>query len=193
MDDTNIIKKNIIYIRPLLNADITERYLSWFKNDSVTKFLEAKNLTRDQVVNYLKYGKETGSYYIYAICLKTNDLHIGNIKIGPIKRKDGISDLVTVIGDQNYWGKSLAKYAIICALDLGFNKGGIRKFSASINSLNVASVKAYTSAGLKKEATIKNYFYNKIENKVIISDKIFVGCENNNFDMDLLKKWRPIS
>ena len=39
----------------------------------------------------------------------------------------------------------------------------------------------------------KNYFYNKIENKVIISDKIFVGCENNNFDMDLLKKWRPIS
>ena len=36
-----------------------------------------------------------------------NDLHIGNIKIGPIKRKDGKSDLVTVVGDNSYWGKEV--------------------------------------------------------------------------------------
>jgi len=193
MNNTNIIKKNKIYIRPLLNEDITERYLSWFKNDLVTKFLDAKNLSRDQVINYLKYGKETGSYYLYAICLNENDLHIGNIKIGPIKRKEGVSDLVTVIGDQNYWGQGFARYAIMCALDIGFNQGGLRKFSASINSLNASSVKAYIAAGLEKEAIIKNYFYNKIGNEIIISDKIFVGCENKNFNMDLIKKWRPIS
>ena len=36
-----------------------------------------------------------------------NDLHIGNIKIGPIKRKDGISDLFTVVNDNSYWGKGV--------------------------------------------------------------------------------------
>ena len=77
------------------------------------------------------------------------------------------------------------------AVNIGFNQGGIRKFSASINSLNSASVKAYTGAGLKEEAIIKNYFYNKIENKIIISDKVFVGCENKNFCLHNLKKWNP--
>jgi len=186
-----MINKNDIYIRPLLKEDITERYLSWFKDDLVTKFLDARNLSKEEVLNYLKYGKESRSYYIYAICIKHNDLHIGNIKIGPIKRKDGISDLVTVIGDHTYWGKGVARYAIMHAVNIGFNQGGIRKFSASINSLNTSSVKAYTRAGLKVEAVIKNYFYNKVGNKIIISDKIFVGCENKNFNMDIIEDWSP--
>jgi [ribosomal protein S5]-alanine N-acetyltransferase len=186
-----MIKKNDIYIRLLSKNDITERYLSWFKDDLVTKFLDARNLSKEEVLNYIKSSQETGSYYIYAICLRHNDLHIGNIKIGPIKRNDGISDLVTVVGDNSYWGKGIARLAIIQAVNIGFNQGGIRKFSASINSLNSASVKAYTGAGLKVEAIIKNYFYNKIENKIIISDKVFVGCENKNFNMDIIKDWSP--
>ena len=90
MNKNHTIKNSDIYIRPLLYQDITERYLSWFKNDLVTKFLDSKNLTKIEVVDYIKHGIETGSYYLYAICLKSNDLHIGNIKIGPIKRKDGV-------------------------------------------------------------------------------------------------------
>ena len=193
MDNIKALKESDIYIRPLLSEDITVRYLSWFKNDIVTKFLDAKNLKKNEVIKYLNYGKESGNYYIYAICLKSNDLHIGNIKIGPIKRTDGISDLVTVIGDDYYWGKGFAKYAIISAIDIGFNQGGIRKFSASINSLNISSLKAYTSAGMKKEAIIQNYFYNNVENEIIISDKIYVGCENKKFNMDLLQSWEPFS
>ena len=189
----NNIKNNDIYLRPLLDGDITERYLSWFKNDLVTKFLDANNLTKLEVINYLNHGKKTGTYYIYAICLEANGLHVGNIKIGPIRRKDGVSDLVTVIGDDNYWGKGLARNAIISAVNIGFNEGGIRKFSASINSLNISSVKAYIAAGLKKEAIIQNYFYNNVENEIIISDKIYVGCENKKFNMDLLQSWEPFS
>jgi [ribosomal protein S5]-alanine N-acetyltransferase len=186
-----MIKKNDIYIRLLQKNDITERYLSWFKDDLVTKFLDARNLSKKEVLNYIYNGQETGSYYIYAICLKHNHLHIGNIKIGPIKRKDGISDLVTVVGDNSYWGKGIASLAIMHAVNIGFNQGGIRKFSASINSLNSASVKAYTRAGLKVEAIIKNYFYNKIDNKIIFSDKVFVGCENKNYNMVIIKDWSP--
>lgn len=191
MGSINTFQKNDIYIRVLSDKDINDRYLSWFKNNKVTKFLDAKNLSRKKVLKYIDEGKKTGSYYIFAICLKKNDLHIGNIKIGPIKRKDGISDLVTVIGDHEYWGKGFARNAIELAVDIGFKQAGIRKFSASINSLNISSVKAYRSAGLKIDAIIENYFYNHIDNKFIISDKIFVGCENKNFDLHNLKKWNP--
>ena len=162
-----------LYIRQLKFSDINNRYIKWFSDNDVTEFLEARNISIAESKSYLKNGHLTGMYYLFAVCLVKDDLHIGNIKIGPIKRKDGISDLVTVIGDDYYWGKGFAKYAIISAIDIGFNQGGIRKFSASINSLNIASVKAYTSAGLKKEATIKNYFYAKNHDKEGFIEPIF--------------------
>ena len=101
-----MINKNDIYVRLLSKSDITERYLSLFKNDLVTRFLDV-NLSREKVLSYIRNGHDTGSYYINAICLMCNDFHIGNIKIGPIKRKDGKSDLVTVVGDNSYWGKGV--------------------------------------------------------------------------------------
>ena len=44
-----MINKNDIYIRLLSKSDITERYLSWFKNDLVTRFLNVRNLSREKV------------------------------------------------------------------------------------------------------------------------------------------------
>jgi len=120
-------------------------------------------------------------------------LHIGNIKIGPIKRKDGVSDLVTVLGDQDYWGKGIAAIAINKAVDLGFTEGKIRKFSASINSLNIGSIKAYLQGGFTKEAVIPNYFYNKNNSVITPSDKIFVGLENKHYDMHILRNRAPFS
>ena len=181
-----------IFLRPLTDIDITDRYISWFSDPIVTKFLESKNITIEDSKLYLKNGIETGLYYIFAICLNENNLHIGNIKLGPLKRKDGISDLVTVLGDRNYWGKGVAAIAIKKAIELGFTEGKIRKFSASINSLNISSVKAYLKGGFEKEAMIPNYFHNNINNEKTVSNKIFVGIENDNYDMDVIKNWTPI-
>ena len=130
-----------IFIRPIQYSDIDNRYISWFSDPVVTRFLEARNISIEESKQYLKNGKDTGLYYIFAICLSESNLHIGNIKIGPIKRKEGVSDLVTVLGDRDYWGQGAAAIAIKKAVELGFKEGGIRKFSASINSLNINSIK----------------------------------------------------
>ena len=74
-----------IYIRPLKVSDINIRYINWFSDPNVTEFLEARNITIEDSKSYLINGYKTGQYYIYAICLDKKDLHIGNIKIGPIK------------------------------------------------------------------------------------------------------------
>ncbi len=74
------------------------------------------------------------------------------------------------------------------ALDIGFNQGGIRKFIASINSLNTSLIKAYHKVGFIADAIIKDNFYNKI----LLSDKIFLGSKNKNFDMNLIENWNPI-
>ena len=53
--------------------------------------------------------------------------------------------------------------------------------SASIDSLNVGSLKSYTNAGMQVTANIPNYF---MHNNNIFSDKIFVGCDNNKFKVE---------
>ena len=186
-------KKNDIVLRLIKESDITERYLSWFSDKAVIQFLEVNNLKKEEVLDYIKLGIKNKTYFMFAVCIADNGLHIGNIKIGPIKHKYFVTDLVTVIGDKNYWGKGVASIAIRKAIKLGFDKGKIRKFVASINSLNIGSVNAYIKAGFKKEATIYNYFYNKIDNKVLLSDKIFVSCENKKYDMQYLKNWKPFT
>ena len=180
---------NNIYLRPLEKIDINERYISWFVDEEVTKFLKARNISKKESISYLQEGIKTKKYYILAICHCKTNLHIGNIKIGPIRREDGLSDLVTVLGDKNYWGQGIASLAIKMAIKIAFQEGGIRKLIASIDSLNKASLKAYLNGGFKIETKIIDYFFHKEERISYFSDKIFVSCENKNYDMQRIKSW----
>lgn len=173
-------KKNDIVLRLIKESDITERYLSWFSDKAVIQFLEVNNLKKEEVLDYIKLGIKNKTYFMFAVCIADNGLHIGNIKIGPIKHKYFVTDLVTVIGDKNYWGKGIASCAIKKAIDIAFNIGGLRKISASIDSLNVGSLKSYMNAGMQVQANIPNYF---MHNNTL-SDKIFVGCDNNKFKIE---------
>jgi len=168
-----------VYLRSLRITDINENYLNWFNDPEVTQFLEimGRDLSKEIVINYIHKGRKTKSYYMYAICLKENKKHIGNLKIGPINHKHKVSDLITVIGDRNYWGKGLAVESIKIGTDLAFKKFKIRKLSAGIYSGNIGSIKAYKKAGFIVEAKLKDQF---IEGGKY-HDKIIVGYFNPNF------------
>jgi len=168
-----------VFLRPLETTDINENYLSGFKDEEVTKFLgvDGKSLTKEEVIRYINEGKNSKSYFMHAICLKENNKHIGNLKIGPIDYKHGISDLVTVIWDRTQWGKGLASEAIRLGINLAFEKFNIRKLSAGIYSDNVGSIKAYTNAGFIIEGTLKDHYMLKEK----YQDRVMVSCFNPNF------------
>ena len=81
------LKKYDIVLRPIKKSDITERYLSWFSDKTVNKFLEINNLTKNEVLNYIKTGINNKSYFMFAVCIENTGFNISNIKIGPIKHK----------------------------------------------------------------------------------------------------------
>ena len=43
-----IDKSDEIYLRPLLKKDINKRYISWFSDVQVTKFLDARNINKKE-------------------------------------------------------------------------------------------------------------------------------------------------
>ena len=87
------------------------------------------------------------------------------------------SDLVTVIWDEEYWGKGLATESIKLGNKLAFEKYNIRKLTGGMYSSNIGSVKAYTKAGWIIEATHQNHYI--VNGK--LEDKIIVSCFNPTF------------
>jgi [ribosomal protein S5]-alanine N-acetyltransferase len=167
-----------VHLRELRHADVTDRYLSWFRDADVTRFLEVRDLKQQEVIEYMDYGRETGTYFMYAICINENNLHIGNLKIGPLSQRHALSDMVTVIGDKTYWGKGIATEAIEIGVTIAFDVYRVRKLSASMYSDNVGSIKAYINAGWVEEARLKAHGI--IEGKLV--DGVYVACFNPSFE-----------
>lgn len=155
---------------------MTERCLSWFRNGTVTQFWSARNLQRDYVLRYIDEGVATGTNHMLALCETATGLHIGNVKIGPIDRSNGTSDLVTVIGDRSFWGKYLATEAISLATKVVFTRFVIRKLCCIIIGNNVGSVKRYTLGGWHVQCVLPRQYL--IDGKP--QDEFFVGCFNPN-------------
>lgn len=166
-----------VYLRELNENDVNKEYLSWFADNQVTEFLSARNLTKQDVVDYMQHGKETQLYFMHAICDVETNKHIGNLKIGPIDREHMTSDLVTLIGDVNFWGKGLATEAIELGNTLAFEKYNIRKLSGGICSDNIGSIKCYTRAGWIIEGTLKEHYV--INNTLL--DRVCVSCFNPKY------------
>lgn len=167
-----------VFLRELTKEDVTDNYLKGFQSDNVTAFLEVdgKTLTAEDVVDYMNAGRESGNYFMYAVC--TNEgKHIGNLKVGPIDHKHKTSDLVTVIWDEDYWGKGLATESIKLGNKLAFENHNIRKLTGGMYSSNIGSVKAYTKAGWIVEATLQNHYL--LNGK--LEDRIIVSCFNPTF------------
>jgi len=167
-----MVDKNYrVYLRELSEEDINAEYLSWFKDSKVTEFLNARNLTKNDVLEYIKIGKESRTYFMHAICDVETDKHIGNLKIGPIDIDNKTSDLVTLIGNVNFWGKGLATEAIELGNILAFDKYDVRKLTGGICSNNIGSIKCYTRAGWIIEGTLKEHYIveGKMHDRVCVS------------------------
>jgi ribosomal-protein-alanine N-acetyltransferase len=147
-----------IFLRPLEEADIDERYVGWFADGDVTRFIQSRNFSTEESRAYLRAGRESGLYHLYAVCLRKTERHIGNLKIGPINRPHGVADLVTVIGDKACWGQGLASEAIELGSRVAFEVYGLRKLHGAILADNSGSIKAYIRGGWTVEGRLRDHY-----------------------------------
>jgi RimJ/RimL family protein N-acetyltransferase len=139
-----------LYLRELTDADVTDRYLGWFRDPEVTRFLEARNLSREDVVRFINDGRGTRRF-IYAVCDRANDLHIGNVKID-VNWTHSAGELSIVIGDKTYWRRGCATRAVELLTEKAFSELGIRKLRAGLYADNHGSRKCFERAGWRLDA-----------------------------------------
>lgn len=151
-----IITERLILL-PLSMEHCSVEYLNWLNDPVVYKFLETRGdqkmeMLKDFIENQIKNKVE-----IWAITLKSNGKHIGNIKIDPINFKHGFGEYGILMGEKNEWGKGYAKEASMGVIDYFFNEINLRKIILGVVKQNAQAVALYKNLGFVTEGIYKEH------------------------------------
>jgi len=124
-----ILETERMVLKPLSLEHLTKEYIDWLNDEMVYRYLETGgNYTKAMLEDYLKDVVKKDIFF-WAIHLKNNNLHIGNIKIDPVNFKHGLAEYGIMMGRRSEWGKGYAKEASNKVINFCFQKLHIRKIT----------------------------------------------------------------
>ena len=93
--------------------------------------------------------------YLFAIVESDTNVHVGNIKLGPINAHHAFADVSYFIGETDRHGRGYATEAIKLATAFGFERLGLHRLQAGLYAGNIGSAKALEAAGYTREGTLR--------------------------------------
>ena len=151
-----IIQGEQIYLRPITMEDISERYRSWFSDSDVNKYIEVRNISAAELRSYVSKKINDPLVVFMGIFDKTNNKHIGNVKLEPIDKKNGRTIFSIVIGEKSYWGRGIGTESTRLISDYALNEIGLYEVELGVVSEHSKATHAYEKAGFKIYGTKKN-------------------------------------
>lgn len=155
------IEGDRIYLRDVRLSDVNENYYRWMNDPEITKYLESRFYpnSMEGLSEYVK-NKLSDKYNVFlAIMLKKGDLHIGNIKLGPINFIHRFADIALIIGEKDCWRKGYAAEAIRLVANYAFGQLNLHKLTAGCYDANIGSEKCFQKAGFSIEGRRKSHYF----------------------------------
>jgi ribosomal-protein-alanine N-acetyltransferase len=99
-------------LKPNLHA--TKKYLSWLKSSDVRKFTDLKyqSFSVKKIKEFIYEKNKSKNEFLLGIFLKRNNIHIGNVKIGPIDKYNRTAEISYFIGESENRNKGYATFVI---------------------------------------------------------------------------------
>lgn len=145
------LESNRLRLEKLSLAHLSKGYVSWMNDSEVYQFLESGgNYTMTDLNSFLK-AVEKKDIYFWAVVLKNQNKHIGNIKIDPINEKHRFGQYGIMMGDKSEWGKGYAKEASEIVIRFCFKQLNLRKIILGVRCQNISAIKLYERLGFKIE------------------------------------------
>ncbi|MCR4792047.1 MAG: GNAT family N-acetyltransferase [Lachnospiraceae bacterium] len=146
-----------IYLRQAEMTDCTERYVDWLNDPEVNQYLETRwsDQNLESIKTFVKSQRENDHSLLFAIVLMENNLHIGNIKIGPINSHYNHADISYFIGEKDQWHKGIATEAIQLICQFGFEQLLLHRIEAGAYEAAVGSWRALEKCGFVREGVFR--------------------------------------
>ncbi|NWF37930.1 GNAT family N-acetyltransferase [Mariprofundus sp. NF] len=142
-----------LYFRGLCKADIDGPYLHWFNDQEVCRFNSHGVFpsTRQRLEEYIDMLQSSGSHLVWAVFLKEDHRHIGNISLQSIDRYNRCAEFAIIMGDRSCWGHGYAEEAARLLCSHGFNKVGLHRIHCGTSENNAGMIALATKLGMKQE------------------------------------------
>ena len=155
---------NKIFLKKLSpEKDITIKYKSWLNDKKITKYTEQKYKKHSikDIKKFVIEKNNSKNEFLFGIFLKKNkNIHIGNIKLGPIKWVHKSAEISYFIGEKKLHCKGYASDAIRQILIFA-KKIKIKKINASFYVINKSSERVLKKNGFKIEGILKSQIIHK--------------------------------
>lgn len=172
-----ILIGNNIYLRPLHLNDANGNYPNWLNDPEVCRYNSHGSIlyTKEMAHNYIEQALATNTQYVFAICDKSTNQHIGNISLQNISYKNESAEFAILMGEKAFWGKGFSKEAGRLLINYGFSILKLHRIYCGTNADNLPMQKLALSLnmdfeGRQKEAMKKNnIFYDILEYAILAS------------------------
>lgn len=170
----------LVYLRPFERSDITDHYLDWMNDRASTPFLIASRLpvTREDLERYFEQQVADSASYLFAVCSKATDEHIGNARLYDIRWIDHEAIFGWLIGDKRARGKGFGSDTLIQLLRFGFHNLGLHRIYGKVGLANKASIGSTEKVGLIQEGIARESIF--INGR--FHDAAFLGMLRSEFD-----------
>lgn len=128
-DDLYIEGEKVV-VRPVFDDDLTERYLGWLNDPEVNRYSmrASHRYTETEMRDYVAAMNASPRDMVVAVCLKENNLHIGNVGLTNWEQAHGTIEISNLIGEKNHWGQGVVIDADRHIMHAAFQCLGIEKF-----------------------------------------------------------------
>lgn len=164
--------QNRVYLRAL-EPDDYKISVSWRNDDEINGMLGGMKrfVSEAYEAKWVNDAIFHSNDVRLAICLKENNLYIGNVYMTDIDEHNQSCVSHILIGDKGYWGKGVATEAYRIALEYMFNERNIYRVMAIVLENNKASLNLHKKIGYQIEGLMRNSIYKngQWQNQYILS------------------------
>jgi [ribosomal protein S5]-alanine N-acetyltransferase len=167
-----------IYLRQLEPVDVQGPYLAWVNDYEVTRFLETGSYpqSEDALAAYVSVTSGPDNIFL-AIVEKGTEVHVGNVKLGPIHRVHRRADMGIMIGDKTRWDRGYGREAVALIVAYGFDRLNLIKIGLGVYADHDHAVRLYESLGFRVEGRLRQHLFRD----GAYHDKLVMGVLREDF------------
>lgn len=138
-------------MRPLTRYDINSAYIDGLNDEEVNRFLEVRftRQTQESVEEFVSSEAASPSNILWGIWQTGEAEHVGTVRIHGIDGRHGTAHIGVCIFHKEVWGKGIGRDAIRAATKWAIQTFSLRWVEAGAYEANLASQRAFISAGYK--------------------------------------------
>ena len=146
-------------LRPLMECDLSERYLGWMNDPEVNRFSRRRNrvFTLEDISDNLCQANASQDRLLLGMFERGSDMHIGNVQFQWVDRESGVADISNLLGERSRWGSGVVVDADRHLIHFAFQFLAARKIIMGNISPHRASTFKSTSLGAQLEGTMRRH------------------------------------